>query len=296
VSGEILPALERFVLPNACVSCERPVETRAPDALVCGVCRGRMRPLPTGCHRCRQPLPAVGACRFCAAWPATLRWVRSAVWLGPEARALVHHLKYDGYPALAELAAERIVRTIPRPPATQAVLAPIPLTPRRLRIRGYNQAALITHALARRWRMPCVERLLSREKETDSQTALTPEERIRNVAGAFRAAAPPPTPSPRQKGRPPGLCPSPDGRQRGSDSGARRVGRETGGGVAASSRMSASSEMRGDGSTVILVDDVLTTGATVAAAASALEEAGWSQIAAVSFARALAFELRALHG
>jgi predicted amidophosphoribosyltransferase len=273
VSGEILPALERFVLPNACVSCERPVETRAPDALVCGVCRGRMRPLPTGCHRCRQPLPAVGACRFCAAWPATLRWVRSAVWLGPEARALVHHLKYDGYPALAELAAERIVRTIPRPPATQAVLAPIPLTPRRLRIRGY-----------------------SREKETDSQTALTPEERIRNVAGAFRAAAPPPTPSPRQKGRPPGLCPSPDGRQRGSDSGARRVGRETGGGVAASSRMSASSEMRGDGSTVILVDDVLTTGATVAAAASALEEAGWSQIAAVSFARALAFELRALHG
>jgi hypothetical protein len=98
VSGEILPALERFVLPNACVSCERPVETRAPDALVCGVCRGRMRPLPTGCHRCRQPLPAVGACRFCAAWPATLRWVRSAVWLGPEARALVHHLKYD-YPS-----------------------------------------------------------------------------------------------------------------------------------------------------------------------------------------------------
>ena len=44
--------------------------------------------------------------------------------------------------------------------------------------------------------------------------------------------------------------------------------------------------------TVILVDDVLTTGATLAAAAAALGDAGWSPIAAVTFARALPFERR----
>jgi predicted amidophosphoribosyltransferase len=43
---------------------------------------------------------------------------------------------------------------------------------------------------------------------------------------------------------------------------------------------------------VILVDDVLTTGATLAAAAAALADAGWSPIAAVTFARALPFERR----
>jgi predicted amidophosphoribosyltransferase len=42
-----------------------------------------------------------------------------------------------------------------------------------------------------------------------------------------------------------------------------------------------------------LVDDVLTTGATLAAAAAALAAAGWSEVGAVTFARALPFELRA---
>ena len=42
--------------------------------------------------------------------------------------------------------------------------------------------------------------------------------------------------------------------------------------------------------TVILVDDVLTTGATLAAAATALAAAGWSDVGAVTFARALPFD------
>jgi ComF family protein len=53
----------------------------------------------------------------------------------------------------------------------------------------------------------------------------------------------------------------------------------------------------GDGgppsTTVILVDDVLTTGATLVAAAEALQQAGWSSIGAVTFARALPFASRA---
>lgn len=272
MSSGIVHALERFVLPNACVSCGRSVERRTPDALVCGVCRGRMRSLPAGCARCRQPIPPVGPCRFCAAWPARLEWVESAVWLGDEARALVHHLKYDGYPGLAELAAELITRAVRRPGASRIVLTPIPLTPRRLQIRGYNQAALIARALAGRWRMPCVEVLLSRDREAGSQTELTPHERARNVAGAFRAVAPPHgnrlqlqrKPQSVRSSTPP-LTP-------------------------------AAPAAVGSAATVILVDDVLTTGATIAAAALALAEAGWARVAAVSFARAPPFELRALLG
>jgi predicted amidophosphoribosyltransferase len=44
---------------------------------------------------------------------------------------------------------------------------------------------------------------------------------------------------------------------------------------------------------VILVDDVLTTGATLVAAATALGAAGWRTVGAVTFARALPYELRA---
>ncbi len=273
--ASILHALERFVLPNSCVSCERAIESRVPDALLCAICRGRMQPLPLGCPRCRQPLPPVGPCRFCATWPPSVKSVRSAVWLGREARALVHHLKYSGYPALADVAAELIARTV-LPPRGSSLLAPIPLAINRLRLRGYNQAALIARALARRWGIPVADTLLWRGRDAASQTRLMPEDRARNVAGAF-VAAPPHTgrPQNRRDASSETIAPRPQGR----------------GVPPVAHRFEAA---KGRRATVILVDDVLTTGATVAAAASALDCAGWADIAAVTFARARPFELRAL--
>lgn len=183
-----LSALERLLLPNACVACDRLMDGADPDALVCGRCRLRLKPLLGGCARCRQPLPLIGACRFCAAWPAQLAWARSAVWLDPEARQLVHHLKYSGLARLAPVLASAIARHVPRPPDATA-LVPIPASARRVHERGYNQAALMARALGKVWELPVREELLTRRRDTGSQTALTPEERVANVAGAFHAAS-----------------------------------------------------------------------------------------------------------
>jgi ComF family protein len=132
-------------------------------------------------------LPLIGACRFCAGWPAQLTWAQSGVWLDPEARQVVHHLKYSGLARLAPLMAGTIVRHVARPSGALA-LVPIPAPARRVRERGYNQAALIGQALGAAWRVPVREELLTRRRDAGSQTALTPEERLANVAGAFVAA------------------------------------------------------------------------------------------------------------
>ncbi len=145
--------------------------------------------MPPGCARCRQPLPPVGPCRFCADWPDALRWATSAVWLGDEARDIVHHLKYQGYARLAQLAAEIMARGLVRPDHT--CLLPIPLGRKRLRARGYNQAEEIAGALSRLWSCPVDSESLRRMRETKTQTALTPEGRVANVAGAFEASPPP---------------------------------------------------------------------------------------------------------
>lgn len=181
----LLRSLERFLLPNSCVACGRLVDRHLPDELVCSLCRWRMKPLIGGCRRCNQPLPLVGPCRFCAPWPEELLWARSAVWLDPEAKAVVHHLKYRGYPALADFAAAMIARYIARPEA--GVLVPIPLTATKERRRGYNQAALLARALGKRWGLPVDQTLLVRVREGGSQTALTPEARLANIKDAFRA-------------------------------------------------------------------------------------------------------------
>jgi ComF family protein len=109
------------------------------------------------------------------------------VWLDPEARQVVHHLKYSGLARLAPFLGGTIARHVARP-ASALALVPVPASARRARARGYNQAGLIARALGAAWSVPVREELLTRRRDAGSQTALTPEERLANVAGAFVAA------------------------------------------------------------------------------------------------------------
>ena len=115
-----------------------------------------------------------------------LETVRSAVWLESGAQHAVHALKYGGLPRIADDLALALEPRRPRTDET-AVLVPIPLAPKRLRSRGYNQSEILARALARKWRIPVVSDLLVRTRETPTQTTLTPGTRLANVAGAFAA-------------------------------------------------------------------------------------------------------------
>ncbi len=201
---------------------------------------------PPWCGRCGQPEPHFGPCRLCADWPGALRVVRSAVWLEAGARDAVHALKYG---ALARIADDLVdaVAGIALPGRDAAWLVPVPLGRQRLRERGYNQSERLARALARRWRRPVVD-LLARVRETATQTALTPEARLANVAGAFQLRI--------------------------VDCGLRIEGRTV------------QSAIRNPQSAIILVDDVFTTGATLAEAARALEHGGARTVLGVTFGRA----------
>ena len=71
----------------------------------------------------------------------------------------------------------------------RTALVPVPLSPTRLRERGFNQSELIARTLAAVWRIPVWTDALSRSRNTDTQTRLTPKDRLRNVAGAFDVSA-----------------------------------------------------------------------------------------------------------
>lgn len=183
-------ALEQLLLPAECLLCHGLLAKRDAARIVCPVCRHRWRPVrPPWCERCGQPEPHFGPCRLCADWPAALTAVRSAVWLADGAREAVHALKYGGLPRIADDLAAAMAGVGPRADEASA-LVPIPLAPKRLRERGYNQSEALAVALARRWRLPVARDLLTRVRETATQTALTPETRLANVAGAFAAGAP----------------------------------------------------------------------------------------------------------
>ena len=67
------------------------------------------------------------------------------------------------------------------------VVVPVPLFPRRQRVRGYNQSALLAEALARRMALPADERTLVRARSTASQAETrNVDERKVNVRDAFQ--------------------------------------------------------------------------------------------------------------
>lgn len=178
-------ALEQLLLPAECALCHALLGERDAPHLVCSVCRQRFRAVRgPWCERCGQPAPHFGPCRLCADWPAALKTARSAVWLVDGAQQSVYALKYGGLPRIAEDLVPAMAAL--RPPAGErSALVPIPLAPKRLRTRGYNQSEVLARALARKWRIPVLPDLLVRTRETPTQTALTPGTRLANVAGAF---------------------------------------------------------------------------------------------------------------
>lgn len=72
--------------------------------------------------------------------------------------------------------------------AERSALVPVPLSKRRLKERGYNQSERLAVGLAEQWSLPVLDDGLVRARHTQTQTRLTPGERLRNVSGAFRAA------------------------------------------------------------------------------------------------------------
>ena len=182
--GASLAEVERWLLPAACLLCEAPVAAREGDALVCALCRSRWKAVPGPlCDRCGQPGFGEFACRICSDWNPGLRRVRSAVWLEESARRAVHRLKYGGWWRVAEAMAEAM-RGL-EPLTGRVSLIPVPLGRRRERERGYNQSERVAAALGRLIGAPVRCDVLHRVRDTRTQTALTPEERQANLAGAF---------------------------------------------------------------------------------------------------------------
>ncbi|HEV2147693.1 MAG TPA: ComF family protein, partial [Longimicrobiaceae bacterium] len=168
------------------------VPTSERERLVCRLCWARVRELPAPrCPRCWTPVPhgreAGVRCTACADLPPTLRAVRSAFAMGEVSRKLVHALKYRRWSALAEPMGRRMA-ALPFPEDVEEearLVVPVPTSPSRVRERGYDQAVLLAAAFAARTGRTTDPGMLARRRASGTQTALHPDERRANVAGAF---------------------------------------------------------------------------------------------------------------
>ena len=185
--GAIVRTLVDFALPPRCAGCG---EIVGGPHQFCFRCWSSLTFLgPPSCTRCGLPFAfeqeAAAECGACLANPPSFDSLRAAVAYGPVARAAVLKLKYGMRPALADTLAHFMKRHAPLS-GDGILFAPVPLHRWRIWTRGYNQSALMTRALAKATGGAMDVNLLLRVKATPPLKGMSPAQRRRTVAGAFR--------------------------------------------------------------------------------------------------------------
>jgi ComF family protein len=104
--------------------------------------------------------------------------------------SIIRRHKYGLDQSLAHALAECLGDELPLGAADYDVIIPVPLHIGRLRWRGFNQAAMLAGAVARRMDRPLDLRTLVRVRETPAQTRQNRVERIRNLKRAFAVRRP----------------------------------------------------------------------------------------------------------
>lgn len=197
-AGRMLAALSRSLrelcFPAVCLLCREGLPAFAPLHL-CPGCRGRIKLIrPPLCLCCGAEFAGAGdshLCGGCLARPPYFSRARAVFSYDEESAKLVHAFKYGGktvgratFQALAREAGPLTDLAVPE------LIVPVPLHPKRLRARGFNQALVLARFLFPDQGRAIVPDLLRRTRWTEPQVSLSGRERRRNLAGAFAVPRP----------------------------------------------------------------------------------------------------------
>ena len=172
-----------LLFPLRCLGC------RKEGKLLCPACVATLpQLLPPYCAMYANPATD-RQCRRCAVMPLEVDGLRAPFLMEGTIRDAVHSLKYRNLRAAAPELGQLLAQYLDSHPMPVKVIVPVPLHPRRLRSRGYNQSELLARELGKLTGLPVNNRLLARTKNTPSQVSLAnQEERRRNTAGSFACA------------------------------------------------------------------------------------------------------------
>lgn len=171
-----------WVFPPTCGGCT------APGVRWCKTCQdGLARISDEMCPVCGEPQTGRQVCRACTQEPPYFNALRScAIFQGPFRRAL-HRLKYQNDIGLGEALSIHLIELYNQYRWQIDFIVPVPLSPTRMRERGYNQSSLLGRPFARAINKPFRSDMLMKSRETHTQVGLSALERKKNVAGAFTA-------------------------------------------------------------------------------------------------------------
>ncbi len=140
----LIEDLFNLIAPHNCVGCNRE------GSLLCEQCAALLQKVPARCYKCQRWSAAARTCQACRRQTPLYGALAITPYTGV-AKQVIHRLKFER----AQAAADDIARVLAEGLSVADVLIThVPTAERRVRERGYDQAALIAKALARRLNQP----------------------------------------------------------------------------------------------------------------------------------------------
>ncbi|MGN8261333.1 ComF family protein [Pseudomonas sp. SMSB3] len=172
---------------HSCLLCGESAQQPYP---LCVACEQELPWLDEYCLRCALPLPMAGlTCGQCSRRPPAFEQVVAPWRYGFALDTMISRFKHRSQWPLGRLLAEllglnlrhRYAEGLARP----QLLIPVPLSRRRLRERGFNQAGMLARWLAKAVQIDCKEQWLLRSRDTPAQQRLNAKARRGNLRQAF---------------------------------------------------------------------------------------------------------------
>ena len=185
--ARVLGTFLDLVWPPVCAACGEPAWEG--DGL-CARCAAFLPAAAPRCGRCARivgPYAMHTPCAHCAGEPTRLDGVITAYAYRGVARELVLGLKFRARFEAAAVLGRALAAAVREADIPGDLIVPVPLSRRRRRARGYDQAVLLAARVQADLPIPCDPRALRRRRDTQPQATLPRARRPRGPRGAFRA-------------------------------------------------------------------------------------------------------------
>lgn len=182
-------AMLEFVYPRACVCCND--ELTLDETSICQSCEETLTHIqPPICLTCGSPVleEHVEQCINCFKGKMYFDQVRSALdYNDDHVRQMIHTFKFDFIESIVDDLSAFLQEAFQSYYSHESVdfVMSVPLHKSRLRHREFNQSHLLAKQFAEDIHIPLRDDIVIRHKNTKAQSQLKPEERHKNIQGAF---------------------------------------------------------------------------------------------------------------
>lgn len=171
-------------LPSICILCNQKCTT---DCSVCSSCLDLLPQLGPACPFCANPSPQSDylICGSCIKTPPRYDSALIAYAFEEPIRSLLHQFKYQHRLYLCNFFAYLIVDAWKQKPSIPECLIPVPMHPKKLKERGFNQTILVTRYLSKFLNIPYNSLSCKKIRATQAQASLNGNQRRENLKNAF---------------------------------------------------------------------------------------------------------------